>query len=137
MVSFTNHYNAISIDRLPSKTKIGKDLWKRFRKIIPFCVSQSPPQLQKLLLLLKTQKTTTLEQVAVGNTPNLVLKRMLRYFSKGSTTQEYITISRKNLSLLKTQKATSSASAWWRTPNSSFKENARIFSKIFHHLRKN
>ena len=24
MVSFTNHYNAISIDRLPSKTKIGK-----------------------------------------------------------------------------------------------------------------
>ena len=102
MLSFTDHYNAISIDRLPSKTKIGKDLWKRFRKIIPFCVSQSPPQLQKLLLLLKTQKTTTLEQVAVGNTPNLVLKRMLRYFSKGSTTQEYITISRKNLSLLKT-----------------------------------
>ena len=24
MVSFTNHYNDISIDRLPSKTKIGK-----------------------------------------------------------------------------------------------------------------
>ena len=24
MVSFTNHYNAISIDRLPSKTKIEK-----------------------------------------------------------------------------------------------------------------
>ena len=27
MVSFTNHYNAISIDRLPSKAKIGKDSW--------------------------------------------------------------------------------------------------------------
>ena len=25
MVSFTDHYNVISIDRLPSKTKIGKD----------------------------------------------------------------------------------------------------------------
>ena len=25
MVSFTDHYNAISIDRLPSKSKIGKD----------------------------------------------------------------------------------------------------------------
>ena len=25
MVSFTDHYNAISIDRLSSKTKIGKD----------------------------------------------------------------------------------------------------------------
>ena len=27
MVSFTDHYNAISIDRLPSKTKIGKGSW--------------------------------------------------------------------------------------------------------------
>ena len=27
MVSFADHYNAISIDGLPSKTKIGKDLW--------------------------------------------------------------------------------------------------------------
>ena len=25
MVSFNDHYNAIYIDRLPSKTKIGKD----------------------------------------------------------------------------------------------------------------
>ena len=27
MVSFTDHYNAIFIDRLPSQTKIGKDSW--------------------------------------------------------------------------------------------------------------
>ena len=27
MVSFTNHYNTIPIDRLPSKTKIGKYSW--------------------------------------------------------------------------------------------------------------
>ena len=27
MVSFTDYYNVISIDRLPAKTKIGKDLW--------------------------------------------------------------------------------------------------------------
>ena len=27
MVSFTDHYNAISIDRLPLKTKIGRDSW--------------------------------------------------------------------------------------------------------------
>ena len=25
IVSFSNHYNAISLDRIPSKTKIGKD----------------------------------------------------------------------------------------------------------------
>ena len=27
MVSFTDHYNVIFIDRFPSKTNIGKDLW--------------------------------------------------------------------------------------------------------------
>ena len=50
MVSFTGHYNAISIDRLSSKTKIGIDSWKRFTKIILLC----KPQLQRLLILLKT-----------------------------------------------------------------------------------
>ena len=34
MVSFTDHYNTILIDRLPSKTKVGKDSWKRFMRII-------------------------------------------------------------------------------------------------------
>ena len=37
MVSFTDHYNTISIDRLSSKTKIGNDSWKRFIKIILLC----------------------------------------------------------------------------------------------------
>ena len=32
--------------------------------------------------LFKTQKTTTLQQVTGGNTSNIVLKRMLRYFLK-------------------------------------------------------
>ena len=32
MVSFTDHYNTILIDRLSSKTKIGKDSWKRFMR---------------------------------------------------------------------------------------------------------
>ena len=35
MVSFTDNYNAISIERLYSKTKIGKNSWKKFMKIIP------------------------------------------------------------------------------------------------------
>ena len=37
MVTFTDYDNAISIDRLSSKTKIGKDSWKRFMKIILLC----------------------------------------------------------------------------------------------------
>ena len=81
MVSFTNHYNAISIDRLSSKTKIGKDSWKRFMKIILLCKPEFSSA-TKTFFLLKTQKTTTLQQVTGGNTPNIVLKRMLRYFLK-------------------------------------------------------
>ena len=37
---------------------------------------------QNLLFLLKTQKTTTLQQVTGGKIPNLVLKRMLEPFLK-------------------------------------------------------
>ena len=50
--------------------------------IILFYVSPSSPQLQRLLVLLKTQKKNILQQVTDGNTPNLILKRMLRYFLK-------------------------------------------------------
>ena len=39
------------------------------------------PATKTFLFLLKTQKTITL-QVTGGNTPNLVLRRMLRYFLK-------------------------------------------------------
>ena len=93
MVSFTDHYNAISIDKLPSKTKIGKDSRKKFMKKFFFCVSQSFPQLQRLLFLLKTQKTTALQQGTRGNTPNIALKRMLRYFLKTPLLKKNITIS--------------------------------------------
>ena len=40
IVSFTDHYNAISIDRLHSKTKMAKNSWKRFMKIILLCKPQ-------------------------------------------------------------------------------------------------
>ena len=51
-------------------------------KIILFYVSASSPQEQRLLFLLESQKTTTVQQVTSGNTPNTVLNRMLRYFLK-------------------------------------------------------
>ena len=81
MISFTDHYNAISIDRLSSKTKIGKDSSKRFMKIILLCKPEFSSATKTCgTECLKTQKTTTLQQVTGGNTPNNVLKRMLRYF---------------------------------------------------------
>ena len=42
MVSFTDNYNAISIERLSSKTKIGKNSWKKFMKIIPLSKLEFP-----------------------------------------------------------------------------------------------
>ena len=55
MVSFTDHYNAIFIDRLPSQIKIGREKI-RGTLIILFYASLSSPQLQRLFLL-KTQKS--------------------------------------------------------------------------------
>ena len=77
MVSFTDHYNAIFIDRFPSKTKIGKDSW---------CFNNSllykPEFFKTFLFLLETQKTTTLQQVTGWKTLYLVLKKMLELFLK-------------------------------------------------------
>ena len=85
MVSFTDYDNAISIDRLSSKTKIGKDSWKRFMKIILLCKPEFSSTTKTSIFLLKTQRTSTLQQVTSGKTPNIVLQRMLRYFLKGPT----------------------------------------------------
>ena len=57
MVSFTDHYNAISIDRLPSKTKIEKDSWY-FNKSLS-CKPEVSSTTKPFLFLLKTQKTST------------------------------------------------------------------------------
>ena len=76
MVSFADYYNAISIDRLPSKTKTGKDSSKRFMKIgLPWKSEFSSAA--KTSLLLKEKKKKTLQHVTGGNTSNTVLKRLL------------------------------------------------------------
>ena len=72
MVSFTDLYNAISIDRLHSKSKVRKDSWYLNNSL---CCK---PELD--FFIKKT--TTSLQQVTVGNIPNLILKRMLRHFLK-------------------------------------------------------
>ena len=53
MISFTDHYNAIIIDRIPSTTKIGKDLWHFNNCLLNktnFCSST-----KNLLSILKTK----------------------------------------------------------------------------------
>ena len=81
MVSFTDHYNAISIDRLSSETKIGKFSWFFHNSLL--CKPKFSSATNNFISLFKKNKeTTTLQQVTGGNTANLILKRMLRYFLK-------------------------------------------------------
>ena len=80
MVSFTDHYNAISIDRLPSKSKIGKD--SLFFNNCLLCKAKFSSATKTFPFLLKTQKTTTFQKMTDGNTPILALKIMVRYFLK-------------------------------------------------------
>ena len=100
MASFTDHYNAISIDRFPSKTKIGKgSQW--FNNSL-YVRANSPPLQSRF-------------------------KENAEILAKNSTTQENITISRKNFHFFikNTKKNHSSASDWWENTKSSFKENSK------------
>ena len=88
MVSFTDHYNAIFIDRFSWKAKIGKDSW--YFNNSRLCKPEFSLTTKTFLFLLKTQNITTLQQVTGGKTLNLVLKKMLELFLK---IQENIRIS--------------------------------------------
>ena len=70
MVSFVDHYNAIFIDRYPSKTQIGKDSW--YFKNSLSCKPEFSSTTKTSPFLLKTQNTTTIQQVTGGKTLNLV-----------------------------------------------------------------
>ena len=59
MVSFTNHYNAISIDRLSSKTKIGKYSWYFNNSLLCKCQVSSATKTCFFLLKIHTRKTST------------------------------------------------------------------------------
>ena len=97
MIFFTDHYNAISIERLPSKTKIGK--WSGYLSNSLLYKPDFPSAKKDLLSLLTphplspshlpphTQtphptKKATPQQVDGGNILNLVLKGMLKHFEK-------------------------------------------------------
>ena len=54
MLSFTDYYNAISIDRLPSKTKIGKDSLYFNNSLL--CNPEVSSATKTFLFLLKTHK---------------------------------------------------------------------------------
>ena len=70
MVSFTDHYNAISNDRLPSKSKIENDSWY-FNNFL-LCKPEFPSAAKTSFFVKNLKKATTLQQMTGGETLNLV-----------------------------------------------------------------
>ena len=70
MVSFTDHYNAISNDRLPSKSKIENDSWY-FNNFL-LCKPEFSSAAKTSFFVKNLKKTTTLQQMTGGETLNLV-----------------------------------------------------------------
>ena len=80
MVSFTDHCNAIFIERFPSTIKIGRDSWYFNNSLL--YKPESSLTTKTFLFLLKTKNTTTTEQVTGERTLNLVLKKILELFQR-------------------------------------------------------
>ena len=92
MISFFDHYNALIIDRLPSKTKIGKDFWhfnsSLFKKE-DFCSTT-----KNMLSILSTKKTNYSSPSVWWEYSKSQIKDNARLFAKNSTKPENIRISR-------------------------------------------
>ena len=128
MVSFTDHYNTILIDRLPSKTKVGKDSWKRFMRII-LLRKHEFSLATKTSFFIKNTKNNHSSASDWWEYTKYCFKENAKIFSKKSTTQDLVLKRLLELFLtvpplkkilqfqericfffLKTQKTTSSAS---------------------------
>ena len=119
MVSFTDHYNAIAIDRLPSKSKIGKDSWY-FNNCL-LCKAKFSSATKTFPFLLKTQKNNYFSENDWWEYTKSCFKDNGKIFSKNSSTQENITNSRQKSLFLLTKNTNT---------KSSFKDNARTFSPL-------
>ena len=89
-------------------------------------------------LFLKKQKTktkkptTNIQQVTDGNTPNLVLQKILRYFLRLPPLKKILQLQdRISFCIEHTIKNHSSASDWWGNAKFSFKDSTRTSSKNF------
>ena len=102
LVSFTGRYYAISFDRLPSKTKIGKDSWYFNNSLLckPEFFSAT-----KTSFFIKSTNNNHSSASDWWVYTKYRFKENSKILCKNSTTQENNTISRQTLLfLLKTQK---------------------------------
>ena len=87
MISFSDHCNALFIERLSSKTIIGKDLWHFNSSILQnkdFCSTA-----RDLLSFLKTKKNNYSSIIDWWEYTKCQIKENARSFSKNSTTGKH------------------------------------------------
>ena len=94
MVSFIDHYNAISIDRLASKTKIGKGSWYFNNPLL--CKPEFSSATKASCFIKNTQKKHSSASDWWEYTKSH-FKENAKILFKNSTTEENMTISRQNL----------------------------------------
>ena len=86
MISSSDHYNALFVDRIPSKTKIGKDLWLFNNSLLEkhdFCLT-----IKNLLAMLKTKRNNYSSTSDWWEDTKCKIKDNVRTFSKNCTKQE-------------------------------------------------
>ena len=91
MVSLTDHCNSIAIDRLTSKTRIGKDSWYFNNSLL--CKPKFSSA-TKSSFLIKNSKNNQSSASDWWEYTKSCFKENAKIISKKSTTQENITISR-------------------------------------------
>ena len=89
MVSFTNHYNAISIDRLYSKPNIGKDSWEILMKIILLCKPEFSSA-TKTSFFIKNTKSNHSSASDWWEYTKYCFKENAKILSENSTTQDLV-----------------------------------------------
>ena len=92
MITFSDHYNALIIDKLSSKTKIGKDLWHFNSSLLKkesFCSTN-----KNMLSILSTKKANYSSPSVCWEYTKRQIKDNARLFAKNPTKQENIRISR-------------------------------------------
>ena len=129
MVSFTDHYNAISIDRLPSKTKIGKDSWYFNNSVL------CKPELfsaTKTSFFIKNTNNNHSSASDWWEYTKSRFKENSKILSRNSTTQENNTISRQTLLFFikNTKKQSLQQVSGWDTPNLVLKRMLELLLKV-------
>ena len=132
MVSFTDHYNAISIDRLSSETKIGKFSWLFNNSLL--CKPKFSSATKNFISLFKKKtKKQPLFSKWLWEYSKSHFKENAKIFSKNSTTQENITISRQNLFFYQKHKKTTTLQqvTGEEKPNLVLQKMLELFLKIW------